>query len=196
MQALAAGAQDLGFPAVAHGMFPKGGMELVEHCMHQCDAHMATELAGQAFDGVPVNDRISIGVQARLRPLMPYIRTWPEAMAMGALPQNLPTVLSLLGRTVDEIWYRAGDRSTDVNWYTRRGLLLSVYVSTELFMVSDHSEGFRDTWSFLENRLKDVAEFGGSVGHARAIGDAVCIGVKSLGTAGLSLATSLFPGAR
>ncbi len=102
----------------------------MEHCMDQCDARMATELAGLVFEGVPVNDRISLGVQARLKPLVPYIRTWPEAMALGALPQNLPTTLNLLGRTVDEIWYRAGDRSTDVNWYTRRGLLLSVYVST------------------------------------------------------------------
>ncbi len=111
-------------------MFPRGAMELVEHFMHACDVSMSTQMSHCNFDGVAVNDRIRTGVVARLKPLGPLIRTWPEAMAVGALPQNLPYTLRLLGGTVDEIWYYAGDRSTDISWYTRRGLLLSVYAST------------------------------------------------------------------
>ena len=31
---------------------------------------------------------------------------------------------------VDDIWYWAGDRSTDFNWYTKRALLAGIYTST------------------------------------------------------------------
>ena len=115
---------------MAHGMFPRGAIELVEHFMHSCDVVMSSALSKQQFEGVPVNERILFGVQARLTPMASLIRSWPQAMALGVLPHNLPYTLQLLGRTVDEIWYHAGDRSTDVNWYTRRGLLLGIYSST------------------------------------------------------------------
>lgn len=37
-----------------------------------------------------------------------------QAMAIMAIPQNTPEALSNLVNLTDEIWYRAGDTSTDV----------------------------------------------------------------------------------
>lgn len=37
-----------------------------------------------------------------------------QAMAIMAIPQNAPDALSNLVNLTDEIWYRAGDSSTDV----------------------------------------------------------------------------------
>ena len=36
-------------------------------------------------------------------------------MAMMALPQNIPEAVSNLTNLTDEIWYHAGDTSTDVS---------------------------------------------------------------------------------
>jgi ubiquinone biosynthesis protein COQ9 len=50
-----------------------------------------------------------------------------------------------------------------LNWYTKRAALSAVYTSTELFMLSDNSPEFRETWKFLERRIDDaikVNEFG------------------------------------
>ena len=49
---------------------------------------------------------------------------------MKALPPNIPSALETLALMVDDIWYMAGDKSTDVNWYTKRALLASLYTST------------------------------------------------------------------
>lgn len=44
-----------------------------------------------------------------------------------------------LALMVDDIWYWAGDRSTDFNWYTKRALLAGIYTSTGLLIWGPHS---------------------------------------------------------
>lgn len=51
-------------------------------------------------------------------------------MAVKAFPLNIPSALENLALLVDDIWYYAGDRSTDFNWYTKRALLAALYSST------------------------------------------------------------------
>ena len=71
-----------------------------------------------------------------------------------------------MARTVDAIWYAAGDTATDFSYYTKRGLLAAVYGSTVLYWLGDESEGRVETWGFLERRLEDtmrVRRLGGSI---------------------------------
>ena len=90
----------------------------------------------------------------------PFAASWHQAMALGALPQHLPTTLRNIALMVDDVWYYAGDRSTDLNWYSKRALAATVYASTELFMLTDRSAGCADTWAFLDRRLQDVMSLG------------------------------------
>ena len=70
------------------------------------------------------------------------------------------TMLKQRAQLVDDIWHACGDTATDYNWYTKRGLLAAVYAATELFMITDYSPGYADTWQSLDRRLKDVKRFG------------------------------------
>ena len=47
--------------------------------------------------------------------------------------------------------------------YTKRALLLGVYSATELYMLTDSSPGFADTWAALDRRLGDVLQLGRAV---------------------------------
>ena len=62
-------------------------------------------------------------------------------------------------KTVDAIWRICGDRATDFNFYTKRGLLAGVYASTLLFWLDDHSENCAATWAFLDRRIANVIDF-------------------------------------
>jgi len=73
-----------------------------------------------------------------------------------ALPPNAPLAARMTWRTCDHIWHAAGDRAADFNHYTKRGLLAPVYTSTILYWLSDTSDGFADTWGYLDRRLADV----------------------------------------
>ena len=76
-----------------------------------------------------------------------------------ALPMNAPLAARLAWRTCSVMWYSAGDRSADWNYYTKRGLLVSVYSTTLLYWMSDEGDEdgcFPDTLAFLDRRISDV----------------------------------------
>ena len=86
----------------------------------------------------------------------------PELCGRGAislastLPFNAGLALKLLYKTVDAMWYAAGDTSTDFNFYTKRATLAGVYSSTLLYWLNDRSAGGEATWGFLDRRIDDV----------------------------------------
>ena len=72
---------------------------------------------------------------------VPYISKWPEALAIMSYPQNALSSLELGLELVDSMWHASGDKSVDINWYTKRVSLYGIYKSTELAMMQDKSEG-------------------------------------------------------
>ncbi|CAD5120903.1 DgyrCDS9456 [Dimorphilus gyrociliatus] len=158
---LAEGAKSVGLPSTAHGLFPKGGIDLIHgfyaHCNQDLVNHLKTE---KEIVQKNMTSFIRDAVEYRLRLNSPFIGNWPNAMAKMALPQNAPESLKLLAQLCDDIWYEAGDKSTDINWYTKRGLLAAVYKSSEFYMIQDTSEDFNATWKFLDRRLKDLSTVG------------------------------------
>ncbi|XP_059392528.1 ubiquinone biosynthesis protein COQ9, mitochondrial [Carassius carassius] len=184
VEAIAAGAETLGLSSASAGMFNNGAGDLVLHFVAQCNAQLAETLAEQ-------NNQVQLGqaeakktaeflkdaVETRLRMLIPYIDTWPQAMSILLLPHNIPDSLKHLSTMVDDIWYYAGDRSTDVNWYTRRAALTGIYNTTELVMVQDSSPDFEETWAFLDNRIKDVVNMANTAKQVQATGEAVVQGL-------------------
>ncbi len=93
--------------------------------------------------------------------------TWAQALSIRAQPRNIPSAVEQLAQITDDVWHAAGDKSTDYNWYTKRGLLAGVYTATELYMLTDYSPGFADTWDVLDRRLKDVMTIGRVMGQVQ-----------------------------
>lgn len=169
-KALAAGAEKAGFPSTTHGMFNRGGADLVHYFTKTSNEALAERLASDAELASKEPERkkgtgriVRDAVELRLRMLIPYINKWPQAMALMALPQNAPEAIRASWTLVDDIWYFAGDRSTDFNYYTKRTTLGLVYGNTELYMVQDSSEDFQKTWKFLDRRLENLAQFGKTI---------------------------------
>eukprot|EP00455_Lapot_gusevi_P039925 TRINITY_DN4493_c0_g1_i1.p1 TRINITY_DN4493_c0_g1~~TRINITY_DN4493_c0_g1_i1.p1 ORF type:complete len:284 (+),score=59.91 TRINITY_DN4493_c0_g1_i1:40-891(+) len=160
VNAIAAGAQELGYSSVSHGMFPRGAIELVEYFIGKCNTELPTKLAQMPLQEMRTTKKVREGIKTRLEMQIPYISTWHQAMALGALPQNVCNTTTNIALMVDDIWHYAGDKSTDLNWYSKRALAAAVYASTEVFMLTDKSAGFQDTWDFLDRRLDDVLTFG------------------------------------
>ncbi|XP_058501530.1 ubiquinone biosynthesis protein COQ9, mitochondrial isoform X2 [Solea solea] len=184
MEAIAAGAETLGLSSASTGMFNNGAGDLVLHFIAQCNLQLTEILAeqhkqvqlGQA-EPKHTSDLLRDAVETRLRMYIPYIQTWPQAMSILLLPHNIPDSLKHLSNMVDDIWYYAGDRSTDMNWYTKRAVLTGIYNTTELVMVQDSSEDFQDTWNFLNNRIQDVVNMASTAKQVQSTGEAVVQGL-------------------
>lgn len=184
MEAIAAGAETIGLSTATTGMFYNGAGDLVHHFIAQCNAQL-TEILAEQHNQVQLGnaeqkktaDFLRDAVETRLRMLSPYIETWPQAMSILLLPHNIPDSLKHLSTLVDDMWYYAGDRSTDLNWYTRRAALTGIYNTTELVMVQDSSPDFQDTWNFLDNRIQDVVNMAGTAKQVKSTGEAVVQGL-------------------
>jgi rpsU-divergently transcribed protein len=105
-----------------------------------------------------VAERLNIVSKARLEMIVPYLEHghWLNAMALSALPQNAESTSRLALETIDQIWYVAGDRSMDYKWYTRRAGLVPGYCATELYLLSDESKNYNESWEFLDWHVNSV----------------------------------------
>ncbi|KAF7646611.1 hypothetical protein LDENG_00184810 [Lucifuga dentata] len=184
MEAIAAGAETLGLSSASTGMFNNGAGDLVLHFIAQCNSQL-TEILAEQHNQVQLGqaepkktaDFLRDAVETRLRMHIPYIDTWPQAMSILLLPHNIPDSLKYLSALVDDIWYYAGDRSTDMNWYTKRAALTGIFNTTELVMLQDSSPDFQDTWNFLDNRIQDVVKMATTAKQVQSTGEAVVQGL-------------------
>lgn len=165
LSALRAGAADLGLPELeAMNAFPGGAREMIEAFSQEIDRRMIQRLDEAHLHNLRVREKVALGVRTRLDLLEPYKEAVRHGMIFLALPQNAALGSRLIWRSVDAIWYAAGDTATDYNFYSKRMLLAGVYSSTLLYWLSDRSPGYGDTEAFLERRIDEVLRFGGSFG--------------------------------
>lgn len=156
-KALERGAGDLGLdPADVLRAFPGGPADAADHFADWSDRRMLAELAKVDLDALKVRERVALGVRLRLEMNGPYREAMRRLLSFLALPPNAPLAARMTWRTCDHIWHAAGDRAADFNHYTKRGLLAPVYTSTIMYWLSDTSDGFADTWGYLDRRLADV----------------------------------------
>jgi len=98
-------------------------------------------------------------VWTRLEIMGPAREAVRQALAVLAMPQNVPVGLRTSWRTADAMWRIAGDTSTDFNHYTKRMTLGAVYASTLLVWLDDQTEGWTETAAFLDRRIENVMSF-------------------------------------
>lgn len=190
-RALVLGAQDAGLGGMAHGMIADGPAELVRFFMDSANRELASHLAerGDVLLHMTPRQRLRYAMERRLRALQPMLQRWPEAMAIGAFPTNLPHTANALALLADELAHCAGYEGADLRWYTDRAVVSGVYVATELFMITDASEDNADTWAFLDRRLDEAetAEAALKPENVRDAAAAVSTLAQSLASAAASL---------
>ena len=150
-------ARQLGIdPAQARLAFPKVSAHMVEAWIDGIDAALAAHFTPEVVAAMKVRDRIRSMILFRLETTAAAREASRQALAIFAMPQNVPLALRTNWRSSDLMWRLAGDTVTDFNHYTKRLTLSAVYTSTLLAWLDDDSEGFADTAAFLDRRLGDV----------------------------------------
>jgi len=169
--ALMRGAEMAGYEReAALASFPGGALDAVRHLSDWADREMLTRIDPAGLDALKIRERIALLVRTRLEVLSPYKEAVRRSVAFLALPQNASAGPQLLWRTVDAMWYAAGDTATDYNYYTKRMLLSGVVSSTTLYWLEDRSEGNADSWAFLDRRIADVMRIGKGISDLKGAG--------------------------
>jgi len=167
-EALANGCKENGLSVGSVGMFPGGAGDLVTHFMTTCNEKLDVKLSELAERTSPeerfassseerTTEKLAAAIQLRLEMALPYIKAWPQAMAIGAMPPQCIDTIATNAQCMDIIWRNIGDTSSGPEWYTKRAALGLVYTATELHLLTDTSPGHQVTWDFLGGRLRELA---------------------------------------
>ncbi|MCV2447116.1 COQ9 family protein [Paracoccus sp. DMF] len=156
-RAIAEGARDIGMaPALARALLPRGGADLAAAYHRQGDAALRDWLAQHPPQG-RFRDRVAAAVMQRLT--FSDRELARAGASVLALPQHASLGARLVWETADAIWDGLGDRSEDVNWYSKRATLSAVWGATVLYWLGDDSPELHDTRDFLDRRIEGVMRF-------------------------------------
>jgi ubiquinone biosynthesis protein COQ9 len=156
-ETLANAAINAGFdPNYAKIAFPNGVGELVDFFLRYLDRQMLAN-PPENLNKMRIRDRIELAVKTRLQVAEPHKLAVRKTVSYYAT--HPIDAAQSLWKTVDEIWYAAGDTSADFNHYTKRITLAGVYSTTLLYWLNDRSENHADTWQFLSRRIDNVMQF-------------------------------------
>lgn len=133
-------------------------IDMIDAWIEGIDLELARRLPADTLNAMKIRDRITALVATRLEIMAPDRESLRRALAIMAMPQNLPKSAKIGWRSADRMWRLAGDTSSDFNHYTKRMTLSAVYASTLSVFVNDDSENFADTRTFLDRRIDNVMQ--------------------------------------
>jgi len=146
-------------PVQARLAMPKTQAGMINVYIQEVDRALEAWFTPKRLKPMKIREKIRALVWHRLEIMGPAREAVRRALAILAMPQNVPLALRTGWRSADLMWRIAGDTSTDLNHYTKRMTLGAVYGSTLLVWLDDQSEGWTDTAAFLDRRIDDVMRF-------------------------------------
>jgi len=139
----------LGLSKAATGLLERGLVELVEFHHSVADKEAADYAHQIADNDLERKDVIIAALQRRFQCSEDFQSHWSQAMALEHLPQNWPAATRRLFYFIGEILHATKEKSTNSSWYAKRLALASIYRSSELYWISDTSQGQKMTNAFI-----------------------------------------------
>lgn len=149
---------DAHLPLTAFATINRGPVELVEFFLlyKKDEVLKPSQEVGQVHpregehEGSNVNNAVDppllrVMMERNIDLLQPFLTFWPDAIALLFEPKNIPHTVQLLFQISDELCEASGVKASRLDWYTERGSVLALLCCTELYMLSDDSEDYRDT---------------------------------------------------
>ena len=146
-------------PVQARLAMPRGQAGLIDVYIQEVDRALGAAFTPKRLASMKVREKIRSLIWQRLEIMGPAREAVRRALAILAMPHNLPLGLRISWRSADLMWRIAGDTSTDFNHYTKRMTLGAVYGSTLMVWLDDRTEGWSETSAFLDRRIDDVMRF-------------------------------------
>nr|WP_253307524.1 COQ9 family protein [Rickettsia endosymbiont of Ceutorhynchus assimilis] len=133
-------------------LFPDGLQEVIDFFEARQDDKMLMQLAAVEAPK-KIREKLSLALKIRIKDCaLPIIHSKNAAYFAMHPAQGIQFAF----RTCDIIWRYAGDKSLDYNYYTKRGLLFTVYLPAILYYIQDESENYIETDKFIDESLENI----------------------------------------
>ncbi len=136
-------------------LFPNGIYEIIESFEQWINNQLLKKLKTNINQPQKIREKISLALHTRIINIIPK-KTLFNHISFLLIPNNIWLSQKYAFKTVDLIWQYAGDQSIDFNYYTKRSLLLPIYLASIMFYISDESNENQKTDEFITSTLNKV----------------------------------------
>ena len=147
------------FYDIKQDLVPKGLSSLMKELNLIINQIIDKEQKPSRFKNYKINEKIKYFVIRRLmvfQNLVDKRKFFKKILKPNLIISSNKTLFKI----ADEIWFLAGDKSTDYNYYTKRIILMNIYAITFSFFVFDNSKDLERTKKFLDKEISAVLKFG------------------------------------
>ena len=137
-------------------LFPQGNIDLIKFALEQLNNDL--ELYCRQIDLIrlPIHKRIRKVLLSKIS-LMNKDKLFYRSIFLNLLiPKKNFSLSSQLYNSVDQLWFIAGDSSTDFNFYTKRLILSGIYSRVMLFFFNNNNQ--EELENILDESLKRVSK--------------------------------------
>ncbi len=115
-------------------LFPNGYIDILIFALDEINSSLDYNLRKIKIINLPLNKRIKKILMSRMEILNKDKIFYKKTFYHLLLPHNSKIMKKNLYKSVDTMWYLAGDSSTDFSFYTKRLILAAIY-SNSLFIL-------------------------------------------------------------
>ena len=139
--------------------FPKGYESLNKELNYLINSMMVQSKKPNNFKKLRLNEKIKYFVIKRLQ-MTHEIFDLKKLAKINLKSKSPNNVLKILFNISDEIWFLAGDKSLDFNFYSKRFILMNIYLNSFLYLISQKNINLISLENFVEKQIKAVLTFG------------------------------------
>lgn len=147
-------------PILVSEAFPRGTVDLLRFFCADGDRRMEEAWTSSDAQQPSMTQRVTQLTRLRLSVDQRHREAVRRMLAYYVMPPHCSEAPLTLMASVDKIWNLAGDRATDINYYTKRLLLAGVLSATTLFWIDDSSPDGENTTRFLKHRIDEALSLG------------------------------------
>ena len=111
------------------------------------------------FNKLRLNEKIKYFVIKRLA-LTDEIFDFKKLAKLNLTSKSPKNTFKILFDISDEIWFLVGDKSLDFNFYSKRFILMNIYLNSFLYLISQKKRNLKNLEIFVEKQIKAVLTFG------------------------------------
>ena len=137
-------------------LFPEGNIDLIKFTLEQLNKELEEYCKKIDLIRLPVHKRIKKVLLSKIS-LMNKNKLFYRSIFLNLLiPKKNFSISNQLYNSVDQIWFIAGDSSTDFNFYTKRLILSGIYSRVILFFFNNNNQ--EELENILDESLKRVSK--------------------------------------
>ncbi|MBD75130.1 MAG: COQ9 family protein [Rickettsiales bacterium] len=143
--------------------FPKGLDDVLLNFLRLNEEKLInmSRLKKNIFTNLRVHEKIIFIIMEYLKILNNYKKSFKQLFVYMLINARFILANRILFQIADQTWFISGDKSIDFNYYTKRLILMKVYLLTFLFWLkNEDTKNMDKTKVFVEKVIKRVLTFG------------------------------------